>query len=328
MRTLFYYELKEKLVEMAEDHVSTCPDDGYNKDEKRLIDAIMMIRKLSSIARRKGLLELEESASKTDDTNLGKYLKKLIILVVDGTDPQMIKEIGFALYLSSYFRGYDGLIALIYLDGILSIQAGENPRVIEERLNALIPSYIRDLKEIIGTPEEADTDEFVISSKIDIDALCKQNSRLVPTDNGYHMIKLAEFFLGQLDMRSMTRLLRDIDNYDLDICIVAFNGSTRRHIFDCLSERHGNMLADDIYLMGPLRVNDIIASVANVMNVLLRLIEGGEIATDNQEFIRMLNSVFGAKSEQDKTDVQKNAQYLREIVDKYETDNNRLIYIV
>ncbi|MCR5399061.1 MAG: hypothetical protein K6E68_05935 [Lachnospiraceae bacterium] len=327
MRELFFCELRDRLNEIASEYISDSGD-VPNKDEKRLIDAIMMIRRLCNTARERGLLELEDMASKIDNTDLGKYLKKLIMLVVDGTDPALVEEIGYSLYLSGYYRGYEGLIALIYLEGVLSFQAGEHPVVIEEKLYALVPSYIRDLRETIGNAEETGVEDFYVSSRLDIDTICKQDSKLVPTDNGYHLAKLVEFCLEQLDKRSMMRLLRDIDNCDLVICIVAFDGNARRKIFDSISEKLGNMLAEDIWFMGPIRVNDVMEAVTKVMNVYIKLIDGGEIATDNSELIRMINAVFAGRSETEETTVQRNARYLRNLVDRYETDNNRLIYIV
>ncbi len=327
MRAIFFYELKDRLEEIT-DKMVTGHDDAYNEEEKSLIAAIVRIKRLANTARKKGLLELEESAASIGDTGLDRYLKKLLFLVLDGTNPELVEEIGYSLYLSGYYRGYEGLIALIYLEGVLSIQAGEHPMIIEERLYALVPAYIRELKDIIGETEEESEDEVSFSSHIDIDALCKTDSKLIPSDNGYHMVRFAEYCLGKLDKRSISRMLRDIDNNDLVICIVGFNGNTRRKIFDCISEKLGNMLADDIFLMGPVHVNDIIGSVTKLMNIYIRLLEGGEVVADDQELIKMINSVFGKGYGENESDVQKNARYLHKLVDSYETVNNRTIYIV
>ncbi len=327
MRAIFFYELKDRLEEITGKRV-TGRDDAYNEEEKSLIAAIGRIKRLANTARKKGLLELEESAVTIGDTGLDRYLKKLVFFVLDGTDPELVEEIGYSLYLSGYYRGYEGLIALIYLEGVLSIQAGEHPMIIEEKLYALVPAYISELKDIIGETEGESDDELPFSSHIDIDALCTTDSRLIPSDNGYHMVRFVEFCLERLDKKSMSRLLRDIDNNDLVICIVGFNGNTRRKVFDCISEKLGNMLADDIFLMGPVHVNSIIGSVTKLMNIYIRLIESGEIVADDQELIRMINSVFGKGYGEDESDVQKNARYLHKLVDSYETVNNRVVYIV
>ncbi len=56
------------------------------------LDTIEIIKKiidLSNIARKEGLLSLEEAASDIDD----EFLKKGILLIVDGTDPELVRAI-------------------------------------------------------------------------------------------------------------------------------------------------------------------------------------------------------------------------------------------
>jgi chemotaxis protein MotA len=181
---------------------------------------ILKIIELSNVARKEGLLSLEEAASDLDDP----FLKKGILLIVDGTDPDLVrgimetelvsienrhkKVIGFWEQLGLYGPSWGmigtllGLITAlgnlddvetlgptmamcfittlygsmqaniicqpaagklkgqndtemmikeIMIEGLLSIQAGENPRVIEEKLKSFLAPSER-------TQEEA-TDE-------------------------------------------------------------------------------------------------------------------------------------------------------------------------
>ncbi len=168
---------------------------------------ISKIIELSNVARKEGLLSLEEAASDLDDA----FLKKGILLIVDGTDPELVraileteltsvddrhrKNIGFwqdvaangpawgmigtliglinmlkmlddpsaigpnmavALITTLYgsmlanwiatpcanklktFNNAEMLVKEIMIEGLLSIQAGENPRVIEEKLKSFL----------------------------------------------------------------------------------------------------------------------------------------------------------------------------------------------
>ena len=52
-------------------------------------EIIQKIIDLSNVARKEGLLSLEEAASEIDDD----FLKKGILLVVDGTDPELVRAI-------------------------------------------------------------------------------------------------------------------------------------------------------------------------------------------------------------------------------------------
>ena len=170
-------------------------------------EIIQKIIDLSNVARKEGLLSLEEAASEIDDD----FLKKGILLVVDGTDPELVRaimetelasvegrhkdKIGFWEAIASMGPAWGmigtliGLINMlrdlsdfasigpnmavalvttlygavlanwlcnpiaaklkaknaeemmvkeIEVEGLLSIQAGENPRVIEEKLKSFL----------------------------------------------------------------------------------------------------------------------------------------------------------------------------------------------
>ncbi len=169
-----------------------------------MIDKII---NLSNVARKEGLLSLEEAASDMDEP----FLKKGVLLIVDGTDPDLVRDImetelnsiegrhknliGFWEALGSMGPAWGmigtlvGLVNMLYnmedpssigpqmavalittlygsllanwictpvasklkadneaemmlkqvmIEGLLSIQAGENPRVIEEKLKSFI----------------------------------------------------------------------------------------------------------------------------------------------------------------------------------------------
>jgi len=175
-------------------------------------DTIEKIVALSNLARREGVLALEESASNMDDP----FLKKGIMLVVDGADPELVRSVletemvymenrhrdirgvwdmvnglapawgmvgtmvalvlmmaslddidalaqNMALAMITTFYGallanflampiskklamYDAeemLLKEVQIEGMLSIQNGENPRIIEEKLKAFLAPSLR-----------------------------------------------------------------------------------------------------------------------------------------------------------------------------------------
>lgn len=170
-------------------------------------EIIAKIIELSNVARKEGLLSLEEAAGELDDP----FLKKGILLIVDGTDPELVRAImeteitsveerhknkinfwqdvasmgpawgmiGTLIGLINMLQELDdpsaigpnmaiALITTLYgsmlanwiaiptsnklkaknaaeiqvkeimVEGLLSIQAGENPRVIEEKLKSFL----------------------------------------------------------------------------------------------------------------------------------------------------------------------------------------------
>jgi len=179
----------------------------FKNSEINTPDVIKKIIDLSNVARKEGLLSLEEAAGDLDDA----FLKKGILLIVDGTDPELVrgimetemvaiderhkKKIGFwsdlgamgpawgmigtliglvnmlnamddpgaigpAMAVALITTLYGSLLAnwictptsaklkvrneeemmgkQIIIEGLLSIQAGENPRVIEEKLKSFL----------------------------------------------------------------------------------------------------------------------------------------------------------------------------------------------
>ncbi|MCL2874020.1 MAG: MotA/TolQ/ExbB proton channel family protein [Defluviitaleaceae bacterium] len=180
--------------------------------------AIEKIITLANLARKEGILALEEAAKTMDDT----FLEKGIMLIVDGTDPELVRsiletEIAYiegrhAAVRSTYdfmalmapafgmsgtviglivmlqrmddpsaiggamavavittlygsmvanvvclpvssklktFSAEEMLMKEVLIEGMLSIQAGENPRIIEEKLKAFLSPKMRNA----GAPE-------------------------------------------------------------------------------------------------------------------------------------------------------------------------------
>lgn len=183
---------------------------GVKFDEAEIIRNII---NLSNVARKEGLLALEEAANNMEDA----FIKKGILLIVDGTDPELVRGImetelsctedrhaeviGFWDNLGSMGPAWGmigtliGLVDMLYhmdnvatlgpamavalittfygsvlanaictpvsnklkvdnaaemmlkevmIEGLLSIQAGENPRVIEEKLKSFLSPNERE----------------------------------------------------------------------------------------------------------------------------------------------------------------------------------------
>lgn len=177
------------------------------------IGTIKQIIELSNVARKEGLLALEESANALEEP----FMKKGILLIVDGTDPELVRGIleaemvntdarhqkniefwkmigamgpawgmigtliGLVLMLKNLsdpdsigpnmavalittyygsvlanwisapistklgsFNDAEMQLKEIMIEGLLSIQAGENPRVIEEKLKSFLAPNIRE----------------------------------------------------------------------------------------------------------------------------------------------------------------------------------------
>lgn len=194
---------------------------GHSQSPSEVIGALVS---LAQKARREGLLALEDQVEELPDP----FMKRGILLVVDGTDPELVKSImetelafvedrhrggqgifqtagqvspafgmigtlvgliqmlgsldnpesigpGLAVALITTLYGVlfanlifvpiagklkarsqeEILIKEVMIEGILSIQSGDNPRIIEEKLEAFLPPSLR------GQAEEAGQEEAV-----------------------------------------------------------------------------------------------------------------------------------------------------------------------
>lgn len=196
---------------------------AFKEEVRDPAEVIKNIIELSNTARKEGLLALEEAANNIEDD----FLKKGIMLVVDGTDPELVRgimetdlscietrhkksiavwekwaelgpawgmigtligliimlnnmddpsSIGPSMSVALVTTLYGSIIANwlcnpiasklkvnndiemmmkeITVEGILSIQAGENPRVIEEKLKSFLAPSARNNAEGEGGGEE------------------------------------------------------------------------------------------------------------------------------------------------------------------------------
>lgn len=188
----------------------------FKQPSLNISEMIGQIIGLSNVARKEGLLSLEEAAADLDEP----FLKKGILLIVDGTDPELVRAImetelvsiegrhkaiiGFWDTLGAMGPAWGmigtliGLVDMLYhmedpsslgpamavalittlygsvlanwicipvsnklkadndsemmqkeimIEGLLSIQAGENPRVIEEKLKSFLAPNEREFAE-------------------------------------------------------------------------------------------------------------------------------------------------------------------------------------
>ncbi len=83
--------------------------------------------------------------------------------------------------------------------------------------------------------------------------------------------------LKLLDKRSMQRALRDVDGKELALALKAATEELKHHIVGSLSERAGAALLEEFEFMGPVRVRDVEAAQANIIQTIRTLEEAGEI---------------------------------------------------
>jgi flagellar motor switch protein FliG len=82
-----------------------------------------------------------------------------------------------------------------------------------------------------------------------------------------------------LDNRSIQRIIREIDNSQWAIALKGASEEVKDLIFTNMSKRLVEMIKEDIEFMGPVRIRDIEDAQQNIVNIIRKLEEDGEIIT-------------------------------------------------
>ncbi|WP_077367446.1 flagellar motor switch protein FliG [Anaerosalibacter sp. Marseille-P3206] len=82
-----------------------------------------------------------------------------------------------------------------------------------------------------------------------------------------------------LDNRSIQRIIREVDNSQWAIALKSASEEVKETVFVNMSKRLAEMIKEDIEFMGPIRLKDIEEAQQNIVNIIRRLEEEGEIIT-------------------------------------------------
>ncbi len=80
-----------------------------------------------------------------------------------------------------------------------------------------------------------------------------------------------------LDDRSIQRVLKDVDNNDLEMALKNSNDEVQSVIFRNLSSRLVAMIKEDMDFMGPVRLKDVEEAQQKIVNIVRKLEDSGEI---------------------------------------------------
>ncbi len=80
-----------------------------------------------------------------------------------------------------------------------------------------------------------------------------------------------------VDDRAIREVLKEIQNDDLTLALKAANDDLKNKFFGNLSERAGNMIKEDLEIMGPVKLSDVEAAQQKIVRVIRRLEAEGKI---------------------------------------------------
>ena len=285
MNNAFFIELRRCCNEMYSDRENS-------EKLSKVIEAYDRAISFSDTARKEGLLALEEASEGLDLNDVTQeFLLQSIMLVVDGTDPELVAEIGMNRIVANGLSSFEGLVALMYYKAALMSQSGVNPRVMEEYLKSLMPDFVRKvLSQKIREGEPSEASKEIEDDKELILSLCKDDKEINEKDHS--IVNQTAMTLMELSDREMQRLLRDIANNDLEMAMKGLPGKARARTFDNVSNRLGIMLAKDMLYMGPVRMRDVEEACVTIMKTVIKLEERGEIVSHDFAILKVVIDMY------------------------------------
>ena len=231
---------------------------GRDAEECRAL--VLTLSDMTEKARAQGLLALEDDIEEMDSPMLRIGTQ----LVVDGTDPDLVRGILERIVLFGGHKGKELLSRCIILEGLLALQRGDHPWLVEAQLLS-----------------------FLGESAITEENLRKEQER----DGGYQQLisdlqgqpaastatsETEEELLG-LDDRSIQKMLRQVDSTVLSGFLVGASGDMRARIYRNMSPKSVKMVDGEIRYLGAPDPAAVRESADALLAVVARLRELGEI---------------------------------------------------
>lgn len=229
------------------------------KEKQEALDIISALVEASEKARREGLLALEHDIEEYRHP----LLRLGMSLVVDGTDPKIIREILEARILSENRKGGEFLEQILIYQGCLSIQAGDNPRVLTTRLFAFLGEEGDRLK------DDYYRNTFAVRQKEHLEQFLQGRSAFP---------EIASELRGILEYSdsAVQKILREIDMNTLGKILLGAESDVRRKVVQNMSEEAAFLLAEEVHQI-PLIKGDVQESCEKFWTILKTLKEQGEI---------------------------------------------------
>ena len=234
-----------------------------NDEKTEALSTLDKVLQLSEKAKISGLLSLEPEI---DIVEL-EFFKKSIQMLIDGVEPEALKEILLNYTLCGNYRGKELLIRIIIIEGILAIQQGVHPGILREKLSSFFgEDFISEIGRHFGLDSESQLKrmETFISASQDKPVLSKETS-------------LLEEPLGRMDNRSLQRLLREIDEYTIITAISGSSGKIHAKVLKNVSKKLAAVLIDELGAMDATIVSGIADSQKQILETMHSLRNQGDI---------------------------------------------------
>jgi hypothetical protein len=221
--------------------------------------AVDLIVECANTARVHGVLSLETWAKKNENDFLGFCLT----LVCDGVDPSMIKNIAEKLIKADGHAGAELLCRQLLLEGALAVQVGENPRIIEIRLLAMMGErFLKDRGYYSGEPH---------------DPAYERRMMKLSRQTGLRESETFNCIFEALNNQGIQMVLREIDVTCMATALKGCSAAAGQAFLRNVSRRLAASMLEEAEYMGEVPVNKILSAQREIMYAYTILRERGDV---------------------------------------------------
>jgi hypothetical protein len=236
-----------------------------SEDEKsECIALVSQIVSMAKMAKRNGLLALVQEAEAATSFLLRKGLQ----LVLEGVQPSLVRTTLEYYILSGTYTGKDLLERCIIMEGVLAIQKGVNPQIIQELLLSLFGERGHEAYQTEFGDRKTDKLE-VFFKKI------RNDRAATPLSS-----KLGHIIM-QLDDQSIQQCLKEISTVDLARALKGIEGEAKIKVFHNLPKRSAAILQETVEHLDLMRDSEMNEAQEKILLVISGLEEQGDILAAN-----------------------------------------------
>jgi hypothetical protein len=241
-------------------------------DRDACLPVIDSVLACSNNAMQHGVLALEKNILNQDND----FLTFAMMLIIDGTAPELVNGILETLINADNHTGYALLSRMIIKEGVLSIQAGEHPYLVELKLLSFLGErYLKQRGHFPYTKHEPSA---------------QNENRLISLINKTQPSECHAFDKNMHDIsdRDIQQMMKEVDQQQLAMVLKGCSVKTVKKLLSNISQRMASMVMVDMECMGQLEeleADKIIIAQKEMSEVLERLAETGEIMLNRPEGI-------------------------------------------
>ena len=166
-----------------------------------------------------------------------------------------------------------------------------------------------------------------MESRKRIEELYEGELKIYPGETDYYVVKLTDYLIRTLDDHCVQRLLREVENSDIALSLKLLGGGAREKLLENMSPRLAEMIVEDMYMMGPARLNDVCEAIGKMYAIIKKLMELGEIAHPMADTVLAFDEILydGIDTKEDKKSAFEQYLDLEAMIREFQDSKNRLI---